>query len=59
MIGGLLSDRSAYAYLPRSTVYLPPGEELCALLGTAGFAAVRRRELLIGAAQLLTGEVQR
>lgn len=59
LVGGLLSDRSAYAYLPRSTVYLPPGAELCALLGKAGFAAVRRRELLFGAAQLLTGEVQR
>jgi len=59
LVGGLLSDRAAYAYLPRSTVYLPPGDELCALLGKAGFTAVRRRELLFGAAQLLTGEVQR
>jgi demethylmenaquinone methyltransferase/2-methoxy-6-polyprenyl-1,4-benzoquinol methylase len=59
LIGGLLSDRSAYAYLPRSTVYLPPGEELCALLGKAGFTAVQRRELLLGSAQILTGEVPR
>jgi len=58
-VGGLLSDRAAYAYLPQSTAYLPPGAELCALLGKAGFTAVRRRELLLGTAQLLTGEVQR
>lgn len=59
LVGGLVSDRSAYAYLPRSTAYLPPGDELCALLGKAGFAAVRRRELLLGAAQVLTAETQR
>lgn len=59
LVGGLLSDRSAYAYLPRSTAYLPPGEELCILLGKAGFTAVQRRPLLLGTAQVLTGEIQR
>ena len=59
LVGGLLSDRSAYAYLPRSTAYLPPGEELCTLLGKAGFTAVQRRPLLLGTAQILTGEAQR
>lgn len=53
-IGGLLSDRAAYAYLPRSTGYLPPATELLARLGAAGFAGAAKRPLLLGAAQLLT-----
>jgi demethylmenaquinone methyltransferase/2-methoxy-6-polyprenyl-1,4-benzoquinol methylase len=53
-IGGVLSDRSAYRYLPRSTAYLPPAPELARLLREAGFAALARRPLLLGSAQLLT-----
>jgi demethylmenaquinone methyltransferase/2-methoxy-6-polyprenyl-1,4-benzoquinol methylase len=54
-VGGLLSDRAAYAYLPASTAYLPPGPELLAMLSKAGFSDVRRRGLLLGSAQILTG----
>jgi len=54
-VGGLLSDRSAYAYLPKSTVYLPPTRELLALLERAGFESVEHRALLLGAAQIVTG----
>jgi demethylmenaquinone methyltransferase/2-methoxy-6-polyprenyl-1,4-benzoquinol methylase len=54
LIGGLLSDRSAYRYLPRSTAYLPTPEELRAMLGEAGFSAVNRRALSGGLSQLLT-----
>ncbi len=54
VLGGLLSDRAAYAYLPRSTVYLPPAPQLLAQLGEAGFTRARRRTFLFGAAQLLT-----
>ncbi len=54
-VGGLLSDRIAYAYLPKSTVYLPPTRELLALLETAGFESVEHRALLLGAAQIVTG----
>ncbi|MBW2540851.1 MAG: ubiquinone/menaquinone biosynthesis methyltransferase [Deltaproteobacteria bacterium] len=54
-VGGLLSDRSAYAYLPKSTVYLPPTAELLALLEDAGFEQVEHRPLLLGAAQIVTG----
>ena len=55
LVGGLLSDRSAYAYLPKSTVYLPPTRELLALLEGAGFEQVEHRPLLLGAAQIVTG----
>ena len=38
MVGGLLSDRRAYRYLPASTAYLPSPIELLALLTDAGFS---------------------
>ena len=55
LIGGLLSDRKAYTYLPRSTAYLPPTPELLDLLRSAGFDDVDRKVLGLGAAQLITG----
>lgn len=54
-IGGVLSDRSAYSYLPRSTAYLAPTDELLARLRTAGFADAAVRHMGLGAVQLLTG----
>ncbi|HEY5108117.1 MAG TPA: ubiquinone/menaquinone biosynthesis methyltransferase, partial [Acidimicrobiales bacterium] len=54
VIGGLLSDRSAYQYLPKSTAYLPSTEELRAMLLEAGFSAVNRRGLWGGLSQLIT-----
>lgn len=54
-VGGVVSDRWAYSYLPRSTVYLPSGPELLAMLDKAGFVDVERRSLLLGTAQILTG----
>jgi demethylmenaquinone methyltransferase / 2-methoxy-6-polyprenyl-1,4-benzoquinol methylase len=54
-IGGLLSDASAYRYLPRSVAYLPDPEEMRAMIADAGFAAVERRLLSGGISQLLTG----
>jgi demethylmenaquinone methyltransferase/2-methoxy-6-polyprenyl-1,4-benzoquinol methylase len=53
-IGGWLSDRSAYAYLPRSTSYLPAEPALLAMLRDAGFEDVHKRRFLLGTAQLLT-----
>jgi len=53
-LGGLLSDREAYAYLPQSTVYLPPATELAALLGKAGFEGIERLRRGLGAAQIVT-----
>jgi demethylmenaquinone methyltransferase/2-methoxy-6-polyprenyl-1,4-benzoquinol methylase len=54
LIGGLLSDRSAYRYLPRSTAYLPSTTELRTMLTEAGFSAVNRRALSGGLSQLIT-----
>ncbi len=55
VLGGLLSDREAYRYLPASTAYLPPPDELFAMLNKAGFEFVVKKRLLLGAAQILTG----
>jgi demethylmenaquinone methyltransferase/2-methoxy-6-polyprenyl-1,4-benzoquinol methylase len=53
-IGGLLSDASAYRYLPRSVAYLPPGDRILDMLGEAGFGAVHRQMLSGGITQLIT-----
>ena len=53
-IGGLLSDRAAYRYLPRSVAYLPEGNGILAMLEGAGFGAVQRRMLSGGITQLIT-----
>lgn len=57
-VGGLVSDRAAYRYLPASTAYLPPLPELLALVGNAGIVDVSRGMLGFGAAQLITGSAQ-
>jgi demethylmenaquinone methyltransferase/2-methoxy-6-polyprenyl-1,4-benzoquinol methylase len=54
-IGGLLSNGEAYAYLPRSTAYLPRAGELLAMLRAAGFGDATRVPLFGGATQLLVG----
>ena len=54
LIGGLLSNGAAYRYLPRSVAYLPPTEELLAMIERAGFVDARRRQLSTGIAQLIT-----
>jgi demethylmenaquinone methyltransferase/2-methoxy-6-polyprenyl-1,4-benzoquinol methylase len=54
-IGAVLSDADAYAYLPRSTAYLPEPQELMRMLTRAGFERVRCRPLTLGAAQLIVG----
>jgi demethylmenaquinone methyltransferase / 2-methoxy-6-polyprenyl-1,4-benzoquinol methylase len=54
-VGGLLSDRTAYSYLPASTTYLPPPADLVLDIAAAGFSSVARRALGFGAAQLVTG----
>lgn len=56
IVGGLLSDRDAYAYLPRSVAYLPPTNELLALVHAAGFAQITRTLLTGGIAQLISAE---
>ena len=53
-IGGLLSDRDAYRYLPRSVAYLPSEEDLLATIASAGFVSVAKERCSGGIAQLLT-----
>jgi len=54
LIGGALSDRAAYRYLPASTAYLPDRYPLLQMIGDAGFEHVEHHGLGLGAAQLLT-----
>ena len=56
-VGALISDRDAYRYLPQSTVYLPPAEEIFALLGKSGFEQISKHRLMLGAAQILTARL--
>jgi len=53
-IGGMISDRDAYEYLPKSVAYLPEPEVMLADLQAVGFNDVRRQLLAPGAAQLIT-----
>jgi demethylmenaquinone methyltransferase/2-methoxy-6-polyprenyl-1,4-benzoquinol methylase len=53
-IGGLISDKGAYAYLPRSVAYLPEGDGLTNMITEAGFDDARRTMLSGGISQLLT-----
>jgi demethylmenaquinone methyltransferase/2-methoxy-6-polyprenyl-1,4-benzoquinol methylase len=55
LIGGALSDRSAYAYLPRSMAYLPPAAQMLSMVRGAGFPDAVRRQLSGGLTQLLVG----
>jgi demethylmenaquinone methyltransferase/2-methoxy-6-polyprenyl-1,4-benzoquinol methylase len=54
-IGAALSDATAYRYLPRSVVYLPPVDALVEAVASAGFPDVHRRTLSGGIVQLLVG----
>lgn len=54
VIGGLLSDAAAYRYLPKSVAYLPPTDDLLAMVRRCGFVGVRRDLLSGGIAQLIT-----
>jgi demethylmenaquinone methyltransferase/2-methoxy-6-polyprenyl-1,4-benzoquinol methylase len=53
LVGGLLSDRAAYRYLPKSVAYLPETAELLGRIEAAGFESVRRLELTGGLSQLI------
>jgi demethylmenaquinone methyltransferase/2-methoxy-6-polyprenyl-1,4-benzoquinol methylase len=55
LVGGLLSDRSAYRYLPASMAFLPPPAEVAGMLVRAGFRDVERVPLSGGVAQLFAG----
>ncbi|MCU1493683.1 MAG: menaquinone biosynthesis methyltransferase [Acidimicrobiaceae bacterium] len=53
-LGSVLSDRAAYHYLPRSVAYLPPRDELLAIVGDAGFIDVCHNTLSGGITQVIT-----
>jgi demethylmenaquinone methyltransferase/2-methoxy-6-polyprenyl-1,4-benzoquinol methylase len=53
-IGGLLSDKDAYRYLPESVTYLPEANEVCSMMSAAGFDSVTHTMMFTGAAQLFT-----
>lgn len=53
-VGGLLSDPSAYQYLPKSVAYLPEPGVMLQRLADAGFVQVERRLLSVGISQLIT-----
>jgi demethylmenaquinone methyltransferase/2-methoxy-6-polyprenyl-1,4-benzoquinol methylase len=53
VVGGLLSDRAAYRYLPKSVAYLPPTEELLTMVRAGGFSDVDRRLFSFGISQLI------
>lgn len=54
LVGGLLSDKTAYSYLPRSVSYLPAPKDFAALLKDNGFQSVVHRLLSGGITQLFT-----
>ncbi len=56
-IGALLSDKEAYAYLPKSLAYLPPWQELKQQLHKSGFTNIRRRTFV--GAQLISATLGR
>ena len=54
LVGGLLSNRAAYDYLPKSVAYLPPTEEMFDMLAGHGFEAIDHVLLSGGIAQMIT-----
>jgi len=58
-IGGLISDRNAYKYLPKSVEYLPPPEDLLSELKAAGFSDASRTLFSGGITQLFLGTLDR
>lgn len=56
-IGGLLSNKKAYSYLPASTAYLPDEEQLKTMLNNLGYLGVSHRKLFFGTVQILDATV--
>ncbi len=55
-IGGLISKRSAYQYLPDSVLEFPDQETFKGLMADAGFTKVRHVDLTLGIATVYVGE---
>ncbi len=56
LLGALLADRSAYAYLPRSAAYLPAEPQLLDCVRAAGLHDVVKHRLSGGIAQLIVAQ---
>ena len=54
-LGGLLSQRSAYQYLPDSVLEFPDQATFMALMAEAGFAELRHFDLTCGIATVYVG----
>lgn len=54
LVGRLLADSKAYAYLPESAAYLPPWPKMRAMLAEAGFTQIKHENAMLGAVQLVT-----
>ncbi|MBE0583293.1 MAG: bifunctional demethylmenaquinone methyltransferase/2-methoxy-6-polyprenyl-1,4-benzoquinol methylase UbiE [Desulfofustis sp.] len=57
-IGGLLSKRSAYQYLPDSVLEFPSQEDFSRMMGTAGFGRVQYADQTFGIATVYVGDKQ-
>jgi demethylmenaquinone methyltransferase/2-methoxy-6-polyprenyl-1,4-benzoquinol methylase len=54
LLGRIVGRADAYRYLVRSVATLPPAEEVCRILGEAGFEQCRARSLMGGVVTLWT-----
>ena len=55
-LGGLLSRRSAYQYLPESVQEFPDRQTFLGMMGEAGLSALRYIDLTGGSAVIYVGE---
>lgn len=55
-IGGLLSKRSAYQYLPDSVLEFPSQEQFQQMMAKAGFTALRCHDLTFGISTVYVGD---
>lgn len=55
-IGGLISKRSAYQYLPDSVIEFPSQEEFSQMMGTAGFQRLQHCDLTFGISTVYVGD---
>jgi demethylmenaquinone methyltransferase/2-methoxy-6-polyprenyl-1,4-benzoquinol methylase len=58
-IGGLLSRRSAYQYLPDSVMEFPERDQFAAMMTAAGFGRVQHIDLTFGIATVYVGDKPR
>ncbi len=55
-LGGLISKRSAYQYLPDSVIEFPSQEEFSRMMGEAGFQRLQYVDQTFGIATVYVGD---